>query len=441
MSTGLFTEEEAKQDSYLSLYQATLDYLRYWQEREKEEDVRAGLEELISSLISIESKLPTYDYDNISWFTNIHDIAKAMAILMKEGEEQEKPAETKKILKDIQPNYQLFAEQITNKFLPLLNGTPTNRLSHIRKKPSKIDAITHEATIEDGNLKVFIEGYNEIKGLRTSTLKLLDFCTMKLTQQNHYRGRSISPTVTFALDEFMTACGVPLTKSSKDQFRRKVKEDLETLYRMSLEWSEPSGGNTRDFAKMRIATKIAFIRGEISFGYSHDMALYLTNAYLMQYPTELLRVDERNSNIYPLGRKLLLHNSIDNNIRKGTANIISVKALLEVCPDIPPYEEVATKGRQLDQRIKAPFEKALDALPFIRWEYTNAKGTPLTKEQQQAIDFATFEKLYIKFEVIGVPDQTARLQARTEEAKTKAIKMRPSSKKKKDTTSERAGAL
>lgn len=152
---------------------------------------------------------------------------------------------------------------------------------------------------------------------------------------------------------------------------------------------------------MRICDNLAILRGNINFNFSKDMARYLTNAYIMKYPTELLKVDERNSNLYPLGRKLLLHYSMGNNRKKGTSNIISVKLLLEVCPGIPTYTEVFKLNRSIDQRIKIPFEKALDSLKFIKWEYSNSKRVPLTEEQILSIDYKTFEKLYIKFKIIG----------------------------------------
>ena len=321
-------------------------------------------------------------------------------------------------------------------FTAMLNGTATNQLTSIstRSNPPIVDAITGNATIEQGTLKVFIDSYSELTGgLRTSTHKLLDALTIVLTQQNNYRGADerINPLVELSQERFMELCGIPITKPSKDKNRRRVKEDLETLYHISMEWTEQSGRKVKDFAKMRLCDKIAFVRGKIYFSFSQDMAKYLTNAYIMQYPVELLKIDERNPSSYHIGKKLLLHNSIDNNKRKGTANILSVKSLLEVCPDIPTYEQVLATGRQFDQRIKTPFETALNALPFIRWEYSNSKGVALTEEQLQATDFNTFIKLYIKFEAIGVPDQTARLEARAEEAKAKAEKKKRTTSKKK----------
>jgi hypothetical protein len=321
-------------------------------------------------------------------------------------------------------------------FVAMLNGTATNQLISLNSSTTQpvIDAITGNATIEQGTLKVFIDSYNELTGgLRVSTSKLLDACTIALTEANRYRGADseLKPTVTIPLDRFMELCGVPSTKASKDKMRCKVKEDLDTLYHISMEWTENSGKKQRDFAKMRICEKVGIIRGNITLSFSMDMARYLTNAYLMQYPVEILKLDERNANIYPLGRKLLLHNSIDNNRRKGTANIISVTSLLAVCPTIPTYGQVMSTGRQLEQRIKAPFENALNALPFICWEYSNSKGVALTDEQLAATDYKTFTELYILFEVIDAPDQTARLQARADEARARAEKKKRTTSKKK----------
>ena len=43
---------------------------------------------------------------------------------------------------------------------------------------------------------------------------------------------------------------------------------------------------------MRICDKISILRGNINFNFSKDMAKYLTDAYIMQYPMELLKVSK-----------------------------------------------------------------------------------------------------------------------------------------------------
>lgn len=308
-------------------------------------------------------------------------------------------------------------------FVALLNGVATNELSRVntQAKPPEIKPISQEAFIQQGNVKVFISRYKELTGeLKPSTHKLLDICTLALAKQNNYRSSGpLNTAVVVPLEEYLELCGKPVTASSKKEARKKIKEDLETLFHISLEWSEPSGKKTRDFAKMRICDSIGIKNGNIMLNFTAPMASYLNSSYIMQYSTQLLQVDERNANSYPLGKKLLQHNSMENNIKKGTANIISVKSALEACPDIPTYEEVMSKARQIDQKIKAPLERALNSLPFITWEYSNSKGKPLTEEQLGSTDYKSFEKLYIHFQILGAPDQSERLQKKADQTQKK----------------------
>lgn len=291
------------------------------------------------------------------------------------------------------------------RFKPMLQGTGTNRLTQVstRSAHPDVDAVTGEATITEGPLTVFIAGYNALTGgLRVSTHKLLDAFTLVLTSQNHYRGDTLNTLVSIPLDDYMHQCGVPLTKASKDKMRRKVKEDLEALYNTSIEWTEPAGNEgTKDYAKMRVISMHGIRSGNIIVRFSEDIARYLTHAYVMQYPMELFRLDERNPSSYYVGKKLLLHNSIDNNKRRKTANLLSVKALLESAPDIPSFEEVMRGDRHLERRIIQPLENALNALAgTISWEYANAKGVPLSSRQLDNFGYDTFIRCYVRFTVL-----------------------------------------
>lgn len=463
MSRQRFTQEEI--DRYASLYQAILDDLTFCEENEPSAKVKGDFEKYITSFIVTKSQLPESNIaEKIEALSRLNELTKALVNIIKA---EKKSPEKKRSKSKKQVNLQLFSDDESEtplktidkldlnlfsgealgqtlkesaiSYMAMLNGTATNQLTSIstRSNPPTVDAITGTATIKQGTLKVFIENYNVLTSkLRTSTRKLLDTCIIALTKQNDYRGKTekLNPLVTIPLEHFMGLCGVPITKPSKDKFRRKVKEDLDTLYRISMEWTETSGRKTKDFAKMRLCYKAGIVNGNIVFAFSPDMANYLNNAYLTYFPMELLKLDERNPNSYPIGKKLMLHNSIDNNKRKGTANILSVKSLLEVCPDMPTYEQVLHTGRQLDQRIKAPFETALNTLSsFIKWEYCNSKGAPLTEEQLQATDYATFEKLFIQFVVIDAPDQTARLERKAERNKKRATaKRKPKSTDRKE---------
>jgi hypothetical protein len=312
----------------------------------------------------------------------------------------------------------------------MLNGPGINKLMQISTKSRnlKVDSITNNATITDGNMTAIIQNFNELSGLiKVSTKKLLDICTIKLTSQNDYKNdKNLNTTIIVSLEEYMKICGVPFTKSSKDKMRIKIKEDLEFIYNLSLEWSEKFGKQIRNFEKMRICDKVGIKNSNIIFNFTKELAVYLVNSYITQYPIILLQIDERNPSVYNMGRKLLLHHSMDSNQSRGIANIISVESLLKNCSDIPTYEEVMAKDRAVERKVIKPFEKALDALQdknIIEWHYCNSKHVPLTNKQLNDFDYDTFIKSYIHFKVSNAPDPIPRLEAKKEIRKKQTKKL------------------
>lgn len=300
----------------------------------------------------------------------------------------------------------------------MLNGTATNRLAVIGRsaKPTRTNKLANnEATIGNGDFKVFIEKYSNKKTLKVGVVKLLDILAIKLTKSNHYKAKdanTLKRTVTFSLDEYMTYLDI---KDVKDA-RKRLKEALDTLYSISLEWQEKSRGEVKNYTKMRICEAQGINRGIASFTFTADMANYLNQAYIMQYPLELLAISERNPNAYPIARKLALHHSIDNNYKKGTANIISVAKLLESAPEIPNIEAVRKVNGSWSERIRGSLEKALDALEgIVSWEYSNSNSVPLTDKQLELSDYETFIKLFVKFDIKGAPDPTERLKKKKKE--------------------------
>ena len=304
----------------------------------------------------------------------------------------------------------------------MLNGTATNRLAVIGRsaKPTRTNLLD-EATIENGDLKVFIEKYSDKKSLKVGTIKLLDLLAVELAKVNHFREKDtskIQTTVTFSLDDYMGYLGIPNPENpnARKEARKKLKEGLDTIYSTSLEWEEKSGKEVKSYAKMRIAEAHGIKRGIVSFTFTKSMASYLNQAYIMQYPLDLLSISERNPNAYPIARKLALHHSIDNNYKKGTANIISVAKLLESAPEIPSIEAVRKVNGSWSERIRGSLEKALDALEgIVSWEYSNSNSVPLTDKQLELSDYETFIKLFVKFDIKGAPDPTERLKKKKKE--------------------------
>ena len=301
-------------------------------------------------------------------------------------------------------------------FSPMLQGTGSNKLSQISARATvpDVDAITGVATFTLEDWELQMDNYNATKGIRPSTHKLFNACVIALTANNHYRGSGgLETTVTLPLEEYMKLCGIPLTKPSKDKTRRRIQEDLETLFLCRLSWKEKKGKKTEDFSDVRILSSKEIRNGIIRIGFSPEITRYLVGAYVMQFPKALFAADERNYSTFIIGRKLALHYSMDSNQKKGTANIISVKTLLAECRQtIPSYEQVIHSDKRVGDRIVKPLEDALNALDFVTWEYANSKGVPLTDEQLADTNYADFIHFYIRFALKDFPDQTARLSAK-----------------------------
>lgn len=344
-------------------------------------------------------------------------------------------------------------------FLPMAQGAATNKFRATATKNIVIDR-NGNATIEQEGFKAFMRDYSKLKGgLSTGAKKMLDAGAIQLTANNHFRakkGQPIDTSVSISLEEYGLMRGYDISPrmtstpeeaeaeknrltNVRHEIRKRANAELALLYSLSLSWTEPGRNKNADYKDVRVLQSKGIRGGYINMRFSEDMASYLVHAYIMQYPTALQALDERNPRTYNIGYKLALHHSNDNNRAKGTANIISVKALLEACGDIPPYEEVqASKDRgHWERRIKDPLEAALDSNStsgvVTNWEYCNSKRLPLDEGQISIADYQTFIGLYVHFEMADEPNQSERLQRkeeRKEEAKAKRPRKRTTSKKK-----------
>lgn len=336
---------------------------------------------------------------------------------------------------------------LANAYLPMLNGAPSNELMQITTKGLRPDGFTKNATIttKDGH-KITIERFDKLQGLlSTPAKKILDTALLYLTSGNFYRGKrsSITPTVEIPLIEYGEACGYQLTPQTMEtpeeqaaenrrvnervkDLKKNVRRDLRDI--SSIVWSgeETRGRNKGDYKEMRIISSHSISKGLIRINFDVEAAAYFVNAYITQYPTALLKHDNRKPNAYVLGRKLASHNSNDQNSAAGTDSTLSVKSLLAAAPEIPTIEDIKARGqRNWRDKIKKPLEIALDENISVglisKWEYRDPKtGTTYTAETAQPMTWTQYNRLMIDFVMIDAPDQSERREAKAEAARQAA---------------------
>ena len=338
-----------------------------------------------------------------------------------------------------------------DEYLPMVHHKATDSIASMVGAKEERNLLG-AATLTSGEVKLVIDGLERLGGLLgVSTHKLLSVSMALFTDQNHlgagHQSALRTAEVAFPLKEYATLCGYEVTprqktgdpeldkketaraKSQLDKVRRKVKKDLQLLLASSL-----SMHNVNDWAGINVLGSESLTRGLITVEFSSKIAKALIKCPITQYPTALLRLDERNANAYAIGLAMAEHFNMDNNQLRGTAQILKVKTLLEKTT-LPSIEEIRKQRTSWEDRIKEPIEVALDALHangvLEDWRYSKSKGAELTDEE--ATNFSSFEdwaETRLFYILKNAPNHAPRLEARQEE-KRQALKKQGSRKAKK----------
>ena len=320
-----------------------------------------------------------------------------------------------------------------------------------------MNPLTGVLTVNNKEVKLLVSQFNKLTGtLGINTHKLLSVGVAQFTALNNIGGKpseKINYVVTLSLKEYALQCGYDVEEHHKDtpeeqekearrasnalkDAQKKVKKDLDILRNSSISWSEKVKGKAGDFLDIAIIGSKGIRKGYIYMVFDPAFAQYLIKLPLTQYPKALLRVDARNGNAYNMGLKMTEHFNMDNNQIKGTAQLLKVSTLLENL-DLPSIDTVLKNRNRWEDRIKEPFEKALDTLTqcglLSDWRYSHSKGLEMTDEE--ATSFTTYEeweRTLVHFTLKDAPDHTARLEARAEEKKARQARGKKKTTKKKE---------
>lgn len=327
------------------------------------------------------------------------------------------------------------AEQ-NKSFMPMLHGKATDSIATMNSKDLTENKLNNTASVISNEVKLVIKEFDKMTGtLGISTHKLLSTAIVMFGNINNIgtKKRTLQDLkVFFPLKEYALLCGYDVeeqetstpeeaeveklrAKRQLDNARRKINKDLEILYNASISWKERVRGKETDYLDTRIITSKGIRKGNILISFSPDIADYLINLPLTQYPAALLSIDERNSNAYIMGLKMAEHSNIDNNIIIKSANQLKVSTLLEIT-SFPSINSSGVIKNGWENRIKEPFENALDVLTgtvIESWEYSHPKGVRMKDEE--ATNFLSYEdwsNTLIHFTLVDAPDHTERIAKR-----------------------------
>ena len=267
--------------------------------------------------------------------------------------------------------------------------------------------------------------------------KIFRYALAAFTQKNSTgtERQKINLRMFLSFNDYAKATNTDIsTEDRKKNFKKKLKKNLENLMEkhISFSWTEDIRGKIRNYGGLSLISGYKINNEAITVDFSLGFAEYLVSLpTLVEYPRALYGVNDRNYNAFAIGEAMFQHYSINNNIIKGTEQILSVQKILEVT-SFPTYEKVKEEKHSWEYKIKEQLEKALDHLyecGFLKdWYYSYAKGKKLTdKEASQITSYEKFASLYVWYEINDFPDHKERadliIEAKAEKLK-KIIKKR-----------------
>lgn len=345
----------------------------------------------------------------------------------------------------------------SGRYLPMVHGKGQDAFPMLTAQKLEANPISGTGTAEWDGVSMIVERFTESGGsIGISTHKLLSMGVALFTANNNIEHRKDGQInvqtlrVAVPLKEYATLCGYDVVphlrdgmtnaeaeeekkraKNALDNARKKIKKDIDTLTRITLEWTEKGKGAKGDFYTFHLLGGGGVKNGMIYFEFIQTMGEYLLKLPLTQYPVALLGIDERNPNAYRIGFKMAEHANMHNNLIRGTASRLKVKTLLDYT-SLPSIEDIRAQKRSWQDRIKEPLECILESLTMeygllLDWRYSGPNGVELTDEEATFESYEDWADTLVEFTLKNPVDHTAALEARAE--KQEKIRRRASKKK------------
>lgn len=268
-------------------------------------------------------------------------------------------------------------------------GSKTAAVSAVKRERQlfSFNANTGEATLSspDGVTTLTIKDFAGTKGLGVADLQLFDAITVRATETGRREVR-------ITLEEFMEMRKLTNRKEAKKQ----AIDAIDLFVGMKMKGREQRGNEVIAYGVVPITGKGFVSRsGIITYAFNVDFYKIFSKCPVMPYPRELLAVNgNKNPNAYFFGRKIAEHKNMNRG--RPTEDVIAVQTLLEATQLLPSIGEVMKGNRNVRARIIEPFERDMNALSWISWEYLHRGGKPLTDDERAKMDYDGFASLKVK---------------------------------------------
>ena len=368
-------------------------------------------------------------------------------------EELEKMRKTRESLSTIteKPPETPLNEKLNNNIETLINIAVENPLTQKMFSGKAINALARTRTIgyfEPLGGQLVVDGVNifspeSVQKIGVGTAKIFRYAVAEFTKHNekNAKGEKIKQRLLLDVKDFAAANEVDITSiDAMKNFRRKLKNSLNTLLKSPVSWEEKIKGKEATFSGMNYIGAYDLKADTLNIEFTLKMAEYLTSLPLIEYPRSLYALDDREYNTFAIGESMCIHYSIDNNVIRRTEGKLKVETLLKVA-SFPSYEELKKHRWSWERKVKEPFENCLEKLyqcGFLKkWKYCYAGDIEITDKEMRAGAIESYEKfisLIVKYELNNYENYETRAKkiAEKKAEKMKKLKTKRKHKKKAD---------
>ena len=218
-------------------------------------------------------------------------------------------------------------------------------------------------------------------------------------------------TVVFSTKEFFKECGYKINNAATfNTYVTRTNECINTLRHVAV--LENAGKNGGDWFIAGGKATAKWIRITFHPLYADDL---ISNNMITQFPKALLKMNGQKSNAYYLGCKMALHYFNKNNIVRESNICLKVETLLDSA-EFPYIEDVRGQKASWIQKIRTPFETALDTLKkegvISSWYYSKPKGKKLTPQEREFArsSYESWSRTLVCFKMKDAPDMSIEIE-------------------------------